>query len=78
MSSTENKALMLRWFEDVWNRGDIEVANALLAPDCIAHGLGHEAVEPRDPAAFKVFFHAFRDAFPDVHVSVENMFGEDG
>jgi steroid delta-isomerase-like uncharacterized protein len=77
MSSTKNKALTLQWFEDVWNAGRLDVADELLSPDCTAHGLGHEAVEPRGPAAFKVFFHAFRDAFPDLHVTVEDIFGED-
>lgn len=77
MSSAENKALALQWFEGVWNQGRIEVADELLAPDCTAHGLGHEAVEPKGPSAFKVFFHALRDAFPDMHVTVEDVFGED-
>jgi hypothetical protein len=31
--SEENKALIYRWFEEVWNRGDAAVIDELLAED---------------------------------------------
>ena len=37
--SDENKALIRRWFEEVWNQGREEVIDELFAADGIAHGL---------------------------------------
>ena len=41
--SNENKALIHRWFEEVWNKGREEVIDELFAADGIAHGLADES-----------------------------------
>ena len=35
--SAENKAVVRRLFQEVWNRGNLEVANEILAPDYVNH-----------------------------------------
>jgi steroid delta-isomerase-like uncharacterized protein len=72
--STENKALVQRWFDEVWNRGRVEAIDELLAPDALVHGLGDG--EMRGAAAFKPFHAAYREAFPDVRIQIDDMVAE--
>ena len=37
--SENNKAILRRWFEEVWNRGRTDVIDELLARDAVIHGL---------------------------------------
>ncbi|MFL6229854.1 MAG: ester cyclase [Pyrinomonadaceae bacterium] len=72
--SEENKAFVRRWFEEVWNKGREEAIDEMFAADGVAHGLGGEPL--RGAAGFKPFFHSFREAFPDVEVTVEDAIAE--
>ncbi|HEY9285408.1 MAG TPA: ester cyclase [Pyrinomonadaceae bacterium] len=74
--SEENKALVRRWFEEVWNRGRAEAIDELFAEDGVAHGLAGDASPLRGAAGFKPFFHSFREAFPDIEVVVEDVIAE--
>jgi steroid delta-isomerase-like uncharacterized protein len=61
------------WFDLVWNQGRIEEIDRLFAADGIAHGLvDAEGIELRGPAGYKPFFRTFREAFPNIQVSVED------
>ena len=72
-----NKALVRRWFEEVWNKGRTEAIDEMFAADGIAHGLSGEAEGPlKGPADFKPFHEIFRGAFPDIEVIVEDMIAE--
>ena len=75
--SEENKALIRRWFDEVWNKGRAEAIDEMFASDGIAHGLSDDdQKEMRGPADFKPFYEAFRGAFPDVEVIVEDAIAE--
>lgn len=75
--SEENKALIRRWFEEVWNKGREEAIDEMFAEHGIAHGLADESGEPlRGPNGFKPFFRNFRTAFPDIEVVVEDTITE--
>ena len=75
--SEENKVLVRRWFEEVWNRGRAEAIDEMFAEDGVARGLADAAGQPlRGPAGFKPFFRSFRDAFPDIEVVVEDLIAE--
>jgi len=75
--SAENKQLVRRWFDEVWNRGQAQVIDELFAGDGIAHGLADDAEIPmRGPADFKVFHSRFKEAFPDILVTVDDMVAE--
>jgi predicted ester cyclase len=61
-----------RWFEEVWNQGRVEAIDEMLAEDGIAHGLSDaNGNEPRGPAGLEPLFRKFRDAFPDIHITVD-------
>jgi len=72
--STENKALVRRWFKEVWNEGNTKTIDELLTDRSVIHGLGEDL---RGPAAFKSFHAAYRDAFPDVKIQIDRMVAED-
>src|ERR1700730_15519305 len=75
--SQENKALLRRWFEEVWNKGRAEAIDEMFAADGIAHGLSDDAENPlKGPAGFKPFHEIFRGALPDIEVVVEDMLAE--
>jgi predicted ester cyclase len=75
--SQENKALLRRWFEEVWNKRRSETIDEIFAADGIAHGLSDDEDQPlRGPAGFKPFHEIFCGAFPDIEVVVEEMIAE--
>jgi steroid delta-isomerase-like uncharacterized protein len=75
MSAQENKALVRRYFEEVWNGGNPERADAFLSPDYTFHPPGPPGA--LDVAAWKEFFRSFVDAFPDMRFTIEDMVAEE-
>ena len=71
--SAENKALIRRWFEEVWNKGREAAIDELLTPRTVVHGLGPDL---EGPDAFKGFHRAYRNAFPDVKIQIEDIVAE--
>jgi steroid delta-isomerase-like uncharacterized protein len=69
----DNAALARRWFEEVWTQGREGTIDELLAPRCVVHGLGHETL---DKDGFKKFHRNYRDAFPDVTITVDQTVSE--
>jgi len=70
-------AVVRRWFDEVWNHGREDVIHELLAEDGVAHGLvGKDGREIVGPSAFLPFFRAFRSAFPDITIDVEDTIVE--
>src|SRR6185436_10859282 len=75
--SEENKALVRRWFEEVWNKGRSDAIDEMLATDGVVHGLSEDAQTPlKGPSGFKPFHEKFRGAFPDINVAVEDLIAE--
>ena len=73
----ENKALMRRWFKEVWNQGRAEAISELFAEDGVAHGLSDDVNAPlKGPGGFLPFHSQFREAFPDIEVGVEDQIAE--
>ena len=71
--STENKALVRRWFEEVWNNGRASAIDEMLDGAAVVHGLGPR---PQTLADFKVFYAAYRNAFPDVTIRIDDLVAE--
>ncbi len=73
----DNTALIRRWFEEVWNKGREEAVDEMFADDGVANGLVDDAGQPlRGPEGFKPFFRRFREAFPEIDVTVEDTVSE--
>jgi steroid delta-isomerase-like uncharacterized protein len=71
--SAENKVLVRRWFEEVWNKGRAAAIDEMLASSGLVHGLGPH---PQSNAEFKKFYAAYRNAFPDVTIHIDAMVAE--
>jgi steroid delta-isomerase-like uncharacterized protein len=75
--TSDNAALVRRWFEEVWNRGREEAIDELFDEGGVAHGLADQSGAPlRGAAGFKPFFRRFREAFPELEVVVEETVSE--
>ena len=73
----ENKALIRRWFEEVWNQGRADAIPEMFAEDGIAHGLSGDVNAPlKGPGGFLPFHAQFREAFPNIEVVVEDQIAE--
>jgi steroid delta-isomerase-like uncharacterized protein len=75
MSSLEkNKALILRGYEEEWNRGNLDVIPELFTKDVVCHMVHSPDIKGQDN--WRVFITAFRNAFPDIQFTIEDHFGE--
>ena len=75
--TSDNAALVRRWFEEVWNKGREEAIDELFDEGGVAYGLADEkGSDLRGPVGFKPFFRRFREAFPEIEVVVEDTVSE--
>ena len=71
--SAENKALVYRWFEEVWNKGRRDAIAEMVTPDCVIHDGAHVSL---GPAGFYTFFDRMRATLQDIRMTVHDTFGE--
>jgi steroid delta-isomerase-like uncharacterized protein len=76
MSIEENKAIARRFFEEVWNNGNLAVADELLAPNIIFHLPGEPEEVIGDRESYKQVVRRNRTAFPDLQEEIEDMIAE--
>ena len=74
MSTENNKAVARRLVEEVINGGNMALVNDLLAPTYVEHAAPPGF--PTDREGFKMFFTAFRAAFPDLHYHIADEIAE--
>lgn len=71
------ESVLRAWYEQVWNQGHEEAIDELLAEDAQAHGLRDvEGNTARGPARFKHVFQTFRTAFPDLHITLDEVISQ--
>jgi predicted ester cyclase len=68
MSAADNKQLMIRWFEEVWNQRRAAVIDELMAEDIVIHGHNPEM---RGREGFKELHTTFCAALPDMRITPE-------
>src|SRR5919106_4785825 len=79
MSLEQNKAVVLRFYEELWNARTLSVADEIFAADCVTHQLQSGAAPegtPRNPEAVKHHVAEWLAGFPDLRFSVEQMLAE--
>jgi steroid delta-isomerase-like uncharacterized protein len=74
MSAEENKDIVRR-FWGVWEEGNIDLVDELLAPDYVNHTPASPD-QPTGPEGVKGVVTMFRSAIPDLRVVVEDMIAE--
>jgi len=74
MSVEENKAKQRRVFEELLSKGNLAIIPELIAPDYVYRSpLG---MEVKGPEGCKQFANMMRNAFPDYHVTIDDIIGE--
>ena len=75
MSAEENKVLVRRFYEEVWNQGNLDVADELFATDYVCH---NAAALERSLGALglKRLVVRCRTAFPHLQFTVEDLIAE--
>ena len=75
--SSENKELIKRWFEEVWNKRDASAIKALTTENCTIHGLADSSGNELSTIdAFCDFHKQFTSAFPNINIAVEDVIAE--
>ncbi len=74
MSVEENKAVELRFFEEVVNKGNLAVIDEIVAANFVGRS-ALPGVAP-DREGYKQFFAMAHSAFPDFHSTLEDMIAE--
>lgn len=74
MSTEANKAAIRRYVEEAWNKGNVNIIDELMA----AHYARHMAISasPLTREGQKQRILGFRRAFPDLHLTIEDMLAE--
>ena len=73
-TEAQNKATFRRYLEEVFNRGNLEVANEIF-DRYVSHQPDGSTLE-RGPEDVKRFVGEFRTAFPDLRISVDDQIAE--
>ena len=75
--SEENKEVLRRWFDEVWNNGRAEAIEEMFDENGIAHGLSDDPSNPiRGPRGYRPFYTTLREAFPNLKIIVEDTVAE--
>ena len=75
MSVEENKSLIRRFCDEVWNLGRLDVVTEIFAEDYVRHDLRPGNPLP-GPAGQKRIAADFRAAFPDLHTTLDLIAAE--
>lgn len=73
MSAEENKTRARRIIEEALNKGNLAVVDEILATNYVYYSMQGDI---KGPQGLKQFFTMLRTAFPDIHVSIEDMVAE--
>lgn len=66
----------MRWWDELWNGGDLSLADDLHTPDFRDHDPASPWVQP-GPEGMKDKVRAYRAAFPDLHFAMEKVLSAD-
>jgi steroid delta-isomerase-like uncharacterized protein len=66
------QTILHEWFEEVWNRGNTDAVERLLASDAVIHNLDEQGRDSRGPEEFLAFWTRYRSAFPDTRITVHD------
>jgi predicted ester cyclase len=71
----ENKAIVRRNFEEIWNKENFSVADETHASDYVAH-IASSPEDIKGIQQFKQFVALFHFAFPDTQFTIEDQIAE--
>jgi steroid delta-isomerase-like uncharacterized protein len=72
----QNRTLVRRYYEVLWNEGKLELIDELFSSDYVNHDPMHPEVPP-GPAGARQIVDLYRGAFPDSTFRIEDLISED-
>ena len=75
MSTEENKAFVRRYHEEIFNKGNLAVADEVFDSNYLNSTLDKMGL-PRGPEGFKQYATMLRTALPDVNLTIEDQVAE--
>jgi steroid delta-isomerase-like uncharacterized protein len=72
--SEENKAIVRRIVQEIWNAGNLDLADELVSADYVDNVAGSGS--PVGPEGFKDAVNGVRAAFPDFTITINDMISE--
>ena len=76
MPGEENKALARRFMEEVYNKGNVDLIDEVVASNWVDHDPSSPPGMSSDVEGAKRFVEMYRNAFPDLQITVEDMIAE--
>ncbi len=73
--ASANRAFFDRWFNEVWNKGDFEVAQQVIDPNFTVHGAGGQSVKT-GPDGVTGLVKVWREAFKDGKMVIHDVVSE--
>lgn len=73
MSIEENKAVVRRGIEEVWNQKNVAIVDEIAAPDYVSH---NPAMTTHGLEQYKQLVMMYFAAFPDLHLTIEDEIAE--
>jgi len=75
MSSEENKAIARRWSEELWSKGELAIADEIVAPNYVRHDPG-DPFEVEGPEGVKRLVGGARALMPDLYITIDDVIAE--
>jgi steroid delta-isomerase-like uncharacterized protein len=75
MAAADKKALARRLIEEVWNEGNLDLIDELVAEDHVDHDPARTGT-PGGPAGMRAFVETYRTAWPNLCFVIEDVIAE--
>jgi steroid delta-isomerase-like uncharacterized protein len=76
MSAEENKALARRFMDEVYNEGNVNFIDEVVASNLVVHDPTSPEGMTSGVQSAKQFVEVYRNAFPDIQMTVEDLIAE--
>lgn len=76
MSTEENKAIVVQLYEEIFNKGDLNLVDKLIAPNAVNHDPALPPGVPGGSEGLKSVVTMLRSAFPDDQHTIEDLIAE--
>jgi steroid delta-isomerase-like uncharacterized protein len=76
MSTDKNKAVVRRYFEEAWNKMNLDVVDEIIAPDLLDHEVDGSQQKSGPGDVKRYLTRYYHNALPDVRMTVEDQVAE--
>jgi steroid delta-isomerase-like uncharacterized protein len=74
---TDNETAVRTLIEELWNKGNLDRADQLVAPDAVDHDPARPPDLPQGREGVKQAVSMYRAAFPDLRLSIDELFAHE-